>query len=92
MFLFPASSIWMRMQKDLRHFLILEIRPCNKKGCFPNSECRCGGRCGNEYICDEQAKEEWSQYPICTGACVMRKNKLNPGEAQPAFRYVEWSI
>ena len=32
---------------------------CNEAGCEPTSECRCGGYCGNDHICDDQAKQEW---------------------------------
>ena len=39
---------------------------CTLQGCDPGPECRCGGRCGNSPICDEQAKEEWKQIRLCT--------------------------
>ena len=34
---------------------------CNEAGCEPTSECRCGGYCGNDHICDDQAKQEWKE-------------------------------
>ena len=55
---------------------------CNFMGCDPTPECRCGGRCGNTRICDEQARREWAQYPVCTGPCAM-------WDGRPTFRFVE---
>ena len=27
--------------------------------CSPTRECRCGGPCGQQHICDDKAEEEW---------------------------------
>ena len=35
---------------------------CNEMGCERTPECRCGGYCGNDPICDDQAKQEWKEF------------------------------
>ena len=63
------------------------------RGCSPTPACRCGLPCGNTLICDDQARREWDQYPVCTGPCAMGEGRMGDGGwfnyPIPAFRFVE---
>ena len=38
---------------------------CNYRGCSPTRECRCGGPCRNQLICDDKAEEEFNKITKC---------------------------